>query len=207
MFSHRYNENKKNYLAMCRQLITNPLSGGEERKINLEKMDANCIREIGEIEIRKRPVVAISQWEEIDLVPGTYMAYAVVDDIMLVNKGLNIKPDESVVSWDWKFSGKSVSGDGISFGFYDLDALEKITTDEEKKSRHVPEFDIMYSDDMMPGDIIDGINLFAKRPDMENYGPFAAVKLLMINQPYDCYQVDDNRAILIGRDNNKISDK
>jgi hypothetical protein len=183
MFLNKYYVNKQNYLELYKQYDQN---------------QDYCIRKIGEIQIKTKPVIAISEWEEINLSPGTYIAYSVDDNLMLVNKNLGVEPDKSFVSWNWTYSGKSIRGDSGTFGFYDFDTIKKITTTNDKKSKHIPQFNIMYSDDMTHGDIINGRHLFV--PDKE-INSFAAVKLSMHNNMYDCYLVNNDRAILIAANN------
>jgi hypothetical protein len=193
MYLGQYNENKMKY------------KGLDKPKKRLDLGTNPCIRKIGQFNIKTRGIIGASEWMPINLSPGTYAGYSVDDNLMIIRQDLGIDPvdaenqRERIGSWDWVYSGKSLNhSDGsYTFGFYDMDVIQGF----DNGSGKLPEFNIMYQDDTMPGDILTGSHLPGPDPmiNEKKYGPFAAVKLSMNDKGYDCYLVDDQRAILVAK--------
>jgi hypothetical protein len=183
MFLGKYHDNKTKYVQLNKHVNMNDVSVGKKFELN----QVDCIRKIGDMYIKTKPVIAINQWKEIDLSPGTYDAYSVDNNMMLIKKDLRIIPNESLIARDWKYT-KSINSNGTetgTFGFYDLHTLKKI---QKPGTTDIPEFNIMYSDDMTPGDIINEYNLLnISEKERKDYYPFAAVKLSMGQNKYACF--------------------
>ena len=67
------------------------------------------IKKIGEFMINNQgAAIGDGYWRKIDLRPGIYKAYRIDDNLMIMHKDLNIKPNKSIKTWSWKNSGTGV---------------------------------------------------------------------------------------------------
>ena len=148
-----------------------------------------------------------------DLRNGSYDAYIVDDNLVIVHTNLNLKIDDNIRDWIWVYSGKSVGVDSGRFGFYDMDAIKKIN-DYENLNRKT-KLKTLYMN-MMP--ILKYSNKHANLVSVANLDnsmeltkqdkqqlkkiipePFGVISHTGTGDGFfDCYVIDDNRAVLIG---------
>jgi hypothetical protein len=161
----------------------------------------NSIKKIGSFNISNKVAVGEFYYSILKLRAGIYNIYLVDDNLMILNSDLKIKPTKKITSWEWKHSGKSVDVDGGTFGFFDLNTVQKINKilNEKKpmKNTRVPLIEIDFDKDhtMVSGSRVEDL----KDTDKKKFGTFGVIASTQIGDgAFECYVIDNDCAILIG---------
>lgn len=118
---------------------------------------------------KKTAVIGENDWSEIDLSSGIYSAYKVDDNLMVMKSELGKPTKEEIKKWNvklWHHSGSGCDVDGGTFGFFDLDAIEKLSKDP--CDNNLPIFNVGYKK-FEQGVMIGGKNL-EKKQKMDAFG-------------------------------------
>lgn len=229
-----YQINKKNYINLSNLCQNVTQKGGGVKDRDSEKIiitniyqltlgslgdhqdiklpEPEVITKIGKFYIDSKPVIGDIDYSEIDLASGTYDAYQIDDNIMIINTESGIVPDKSIKNWTWVYSGQGVGVDSGCFGFYDKSVIEKInklTTNQKIKQRSVsnnlPTVMLDYSKEKYI--IVDGSKIDVDKKSvtkdklkiLENLKPFGVMGTTTTGDGgFECYVIGTTRAILLG---------
>ena len=240
----KYTENKQNYRQL--QQLVNELKGGAKvRPKELKTMKLPCamttymltrgmfssfddvklsdlvgsigkITKIGSFEVKDKVVIGDTDYNPIDLAPGTYKAYFLADSLMIIHDKLKIVPKASdVKDWKWTHSGSGVGVDGGVYGFYDLHAIDFINKKMNDKNYNNLPFincDKMFKGDKVDAFIVDGscveeLGSKKKKIDKEitDLKPFGVIATTVTGDGgFECFVIDNMRAILFGGEANNV---
>lgn len=162
------------------------------------------IKKIGEFKVNDKVVIGDTDFCEIKLQPGTYEAYKVNDDnLMIINANLMIQPDESIVDWTWHHTGEGVGVDTGCFGFYDRQTVKSIMKYDNETECDLPLVDERVSmKDLNNGIIVDGSHMTEdlKPEERDQYGPFGVIMSTGTGDGgFECFTIGDDRALLLGK--------
>lgn len=173
--------------------------------------EPEVIKKLGQFTIESNPVIGDTDYSDIDLEKGTYDAYQIDDNLMIINTKLHIKPDKTINKWTWVHSGQGVGVDSGCFGFYDKSVVEMIndlTSDPKNKSRFasndLPMVNLDFSKENYT--IVDGAKIDVEQTldkdklnTIKKLKPFGVMGTTVTGDGgFECYVIGTNRAILIG---------
>jgi len=139
-----------------------------------------------------------TDYVKIKLRSGMYNAYQVDDNLMIINKDLNIKPTKkNITEWTWKYSKLGVGVDTGMFGFYNIKTVEKIN-----KLLSEDEYNLLPLIDCKgtTGEIVTGLLVEdLKKEDKKKFNAFGVIASTGTGDGgFECYTIDDDKAILLG---------
>jgi len=165
-----------------------------ETKMNIKLTIINNITKIGTFKINKKVDEKIIKTENMDLrkinLPaGTYEAYKIDNNLMIIQKDCNIN---KINDWQWTFSGTYVDVEFNVFGFYDSSIMNILLDDNDYKELPNINFDNINNKKLEAGIIIDGSHLI-KKHKIKGFGVMTSAK----NGIYPCYMIENNKAIIL----------
>ena len=200
--------------------------------INKSKLIFDKITKIGSFEVKDKVVIGDTHYETLNLLPGIYTAYFLADSLMIINDKLKIIPDIlDVQNWTWKSLNKRITVHNGQFGFYDLNTIEFINKKLYAKDNcaynkdSIPTLSIKGKINNVEASLIDGSCIF---PNYESGKLQGNVCLLTVSKTkkiddeiirlgtfgvaattgtgdgnFECFVIDNERAILIGGQTNE----
>lgn len=178
------------------------------------------ITKLGSFTVKDKVVIGDTDYDTINLKPGSYTAYTLVDSLMIIHDDLKIVPKVSdVKNWTWHHSKTGVGVDSGQFGFYDLAAIEfinkKSKSDNYGSSNNLPYIDCKNKNQCVDASIVDGscISDFLDKKKIDDevkaLKPFGVISSTITGDGgFECFVIDNMRAILLGgRANEALFDK
>ena len=168
--------------------------------------DIKSIKKICSFKIKKKVVVGEYDYSILKLKSGTYDAYLVDDNLMIINATSKVKPTKSITNWEWTHSGKQVNVEGGTFGFFDLNTLQQINKIIKPKLKnsiphinrnfsYTPEDGMQFGYTSVSGQHIEDLS----GDDKKKFKTFGVSSSTQIGDGgFECYIIGDDRAILIG---------
>lgn len=166
----------------------------------------NVVKYMGSFYVEDIVVIGGMEWERINLKPGSYDAYCIDDNLMILNKELkihfNLFHKSLIKKWIWSHSGASIGTECGTFGFFDLSTVMKIkalTNNSANNCRTMPIIDVGNYDSNA---LITGSHILElKKSEQKKIGAFGVMtdtKVKGIPGAFECFVIDNDRAILIG---------